>query len=472
MSPESIYRRAPRWAQTLLMNTHALRIERHRYGAPYRAAVRWLLETESWAPARLRDFQDERVRVVIRTAFERSPYYRDQMTAAGIRPADVRGVADLPRLPVLTKETIRARGAALLTSPQPLRGWLHGHTSGTTGSPLSLWYDRNTCVMNNAVDRRQKIWGGMQEGDWIGVLLGRVVAPLHQRRGPFWRVNRVHRQVWFSSFHLSEETLGSYVAELKRRRIRFLEGYPSTLFILAQYVLRHRIDLPMRGIFTSSETLHATQREALEAAFGCRPFDFYGLAERVIFATECEHHQGKHLAEEYGYTEVVDEHDRPVPDGQPGFLVGTSLHNLAMPMIRYRTGDLTVATGEPCRCGRTLRRIADVATKAEDIVVTPDGRMISPSILTHPFKPFPQILKSQLVQTRPDHLLVKIVPSEEFTVAHRDALLAGLGERLGRGVEVEVHLVADIPREPSGKFRWIISRVDHPCHFAWDGTPT
>ncbi|MDP9203232.1 MAG: hypothetical protein M3P26_15050 [Gemmatimonadota bacterium] len=266
---------------------------------------------------------------------------------------------------------------------------------------------------------------------------------------------------------MTEENLGSYVGEIARRELTFLEGYPSTLFILAQYLVRRGQTLPMRAVFTSSETLHDVQLETIVAAFGCRPFDFYGHAERTIFATECEKHDGKHLAEEYGFTEVVDEDGQPVPEGKLGYLVGTSLHNTAMPLIRYRTEDISSIRREPCECGRTLIRIQGVTTKAEDVVITPEGRMISPSILTHPFKPYPQIIKSQIVQDEIDHLRVKIVPSDAFTTDHQRTLRAALSSRLGESMRIDFELVKDIPNESSGKFRWIISRVEHPIHFSW-----
>jgi phenylacetate-CoA ligase len=260
----------------------------------------------------------------------------------------------------------------------------------------------------------------------------------------------------------------SYVAEIRRRRLRFLEGYPSTLFILAQHLIATGETLPMEAVFSSSETLHQVQLEAILAAFGCTPFDFYGHAERAIFATECELHEGKHLAEEYGFAEIVNEEGTSLPDGEFGYLTGTSLFNIAMPMIRYRTTDISAIMHEPCKCGRSLRRIENISTKAEDIVVTPDGRMISPSVLTHPFKPFPQIVASQLVQERADRLVVKIIPSDRFTPENQAELLRSLGARLGPAVQLDLQIVEDIPRERSGKFRWVISHVAHPSVFQWE----
>lgn len=467
-SAQALYTRAPAWAQTLFLNAYGWRINRHRYGSRYRRAVGQLLSQERWPAEQLRIYQDARLREVVATAYERSPYYRTLFQSLGLGPQDVRGVEDLPRLPLLSKERVRQSGDQLMTRPHPARDWLNGHTSGTTGSPLSVWYDRGTCIWNNAVDGRQKVWGGMPSDGWIGLFLGRVIVPLGQRRPPFWRTNWVQRQVWFSSFHMSDEALGSYVAEIRRQGLQFLEGYPSTLYILASYLKQRGRTLPMRAVFTSSETLLPLQRETIETAFACAVFDFYGLAERVIFAGECDQHSGKHVAEEFGFVEVVDEHGSPVPAGEPGYLVGTSLHNSAMPLIRYRTSDVSALIGEPCACGRTSRRIRDVTTKAEDIVVTPDGRLISPSVLTHPFKPLDQILKSQIVQDRRDHIVVKIVASDEFTPEHERQLVVSLQERLGREVEIEVRTVADIPREASGKYRWVISHVAHDGRLPWD----
>jgi phenylacetate-CoA ligase len=269
---------------------------------------------------------------------------------------------------------------------------------------------------------------------------------------------------------MNEENLSLYVGAIRARGLRFLEGYPSTLFILARHVLRCGERLPMQAVLTSSETLHSAQREALETAFQCKVFDFYGAAERVIFAGECEHGR-KHLFDEYGVTEFTDDSGLVLALGKAGFMVGTSLWNRGMPLIRYRTNDVSKLETTACVCGRGLGVLSNVTTKAEDIVVTPDGRFISPSVLTHPFKPFDQILKSQIVQDAPDHLEVRIVPSAAFTGAHRLTLEAGLRERVGDAMSIETRLVDAIPSEPSGKYRWVISHVPHGCAVDWDAAP-
>lgn len=469
---EELYRRSPVWAQNVLLNAYALRLHWRRYRSPFPELFERWDESQWWDPERLRKWQDRRLRAIVTHAYETVPFYRDRLDDEGFRHGDVEGVEDLQHLPVLTKAEVRAAGADLV-SREAERGALdHGHTSGTTGSPLGLWYDRQMSVVNAVADWRQKAWGGMERGDWCGVFLGRVVVPTDWTAPPFWRVNRVHRQVWYSSFHLSESNLPRYVEDIRRRGLRFLEGYPSTLYILASHLLRAGRRLPMEAVFTSSETLHRIQREAIEEAFECPIFDFYGLAERVIFAGECERHEGKHLFDEYGVTEVVDDEGNPVAEGERGWLVGTTLWNRAMPLLRYRTSDLSARIEGRCECGRGLGRIESVTTKAEDIVVTPDGRLVSPSVLTHPFKPFESIRKSQIVQEEPDSVLVKIVAGEEFTSDDQRRLVGSLAERLGGTVEIEVRRVDEIPPEPSGKFRWVISKVSHMADVSWDPRET
>jgi phenylacetate-CoA ligase len=462
---QRIYQAAPEWLQNGLMNAYALHLRRQRFGTDFRRTMAEWEQSQWWPADRMRTYQDERVREIVAHAARQVPFYQKRWADYGVSAAQVQGVADLRLLPTITKAEIRAAGERLLSArPSQLE---HGHTSGTTGSPLSLWYDRTMVVTNNAADWRQKRWGGLELGDWCALFLGRVVVPVHRQRPPFWRANHVQKQLWCSSFHLSHQNLPLYLAEIRRRGIRFLEGYPSTTHIVANYLLRRGETLPLEAAFTSSETLHQVQRDAIERAFQCRVFDFYGHAERVVFAGECDRHEGKHLFDEYGATEILDENDRPVPSGRSGMLTGTTLWNRGMPLIRYRTGDVSTIGTTACSCGRGLTRLADVATKAEDIVITPDGRYVSPSVLTHPFKPFDQLLKSQIVQRERNRILVKLVPSSAFTDAHREQLIAGLRERLGTAMQIETAIVEDIPAEPSGKFRWVICEIPHSYRVDW-----
>jgi phenylacetate-CoA ligase len=261
---------------------------------------------------------------------------------------------------------------------------------------------------------------------------------------------------------MSDDNLQYYVDKLEHFRPRVLEGYPSTLYILARYLNDKRLTLPLTAALTSSETLFPYQQEAIEKAFNCKIFDFYGHAERAIFASECSYHLGKHLNLEYGITEFLDEKGIPVSAGATGRMTGTSLHNLGMPMIRYATDDMSSIKEHACECGRTLPLMEAVSTKHEDIVITPDGRWISPSVLTHPFKPLKNILESQIIQEDPNRIVVKIVKRPSYNHQDSSLLIEGLKDRLGHTVDIKIDFVTHIPREISGKFRWVISKVPRP----------
>jgi phenylacetate-CoA ligase len=262
---------------------------------------------------------------------------------------------------------------------------------------------------------------------------------------------------------MTEINLPLYLEKLKTFKPKIIEGYPSTVYILAKYLESKNEIFPVSAILTSSETLYPIQRETIEKVFSCRIFDFYGLAERTVFATECNHHQGHHLNMDYGITEILDGKSEPVPHGKRGWIVGTSLHNMGMPFLRYKTSDISSIKNESCSCGCNYPLMEAVTTKAEDIIVTKDGRFISPSVLTHPFKPMHHIKESQIVQEDEENITIKIVKHEGYSEKDTEQLLASFSSRVGEGMKINLEFVEEIKREANGKFRWVISKV--PVNF-------
>jgi len=455
------YRMTPVWAQNMLLTAYGGLLARERHGGRYRE-YRDLLASTEWLPAaELEAYQDDRLRLVVRHAYETVPFYRRRFEESRLKPDDIKGRADLPKIPLLTREDVRTGFEELRSRAFSQRSLRTGHTSGTTGTPLTVGYDHDTVSFTYAVFDRHYRWAGCRSDgtDRVAVVRGNVIVPLEQRKPPFWRRNRWHNQLLLSSFHLSRSNLPLYFEELRRFRPVALDGYPSTLYVLAKYLQGAGQTFPVTTVVSSSETLFDFQRDLIEQRFACRVFDYYALAERVAFAQECDRHEGHHLAMEYAVNEIVGEDGDPVPKGSPGRLVGTSLHNMAMPLIRYATTDMTAIRKPGCSCGRGLELMDDVTTKAEDLLTLKDGRLISPSVLTHPFKPLDCIEGSQIVQDEPDRVTVRIVPRPEYTEAHTRQLVLELGQRLGADVRVDVEMVDRLETSPSGKFKWVVSRV-------------
>lgn len=458
----AIYRLAPVWAQNLLLSGYSALLTRERYGGRYAELREWLATTERYSRGDLMALQDEHLRGIVAHAYDTVPYYRRRFDEIKLVPADIRSQADLPKIPLLTRDDVRAHFDELCSTSVSRRSLKTGHTSGTTGTPLTVGYDAQTIWMTYAVFDRHYDWAECRMGrggNRIAVARGNVIVPLTQRQPPFWRFSAPQNQLLLSSFHLSKDNLPLYFEALRTYQPEVLDGYPSTLYILAKYLLSRGETFPLRAAVTSSETLYDFQREAIEQAFACRVFDYFALAERTVFSGECAKHEGHHVAMEYGLAEVVTPDGHPVADGVTGILVGTSLHNRAMPLIRYVTNDMSALKPQACSCGRELQLMDDVTTKAEDILTLADGRLISPSVLTHPFKPLTCIQGSQIVQTAPDAITVRIVPGDGYTLAHSAHLIAELGARLGRDVTVSVVMVDALDQKKNGKFKWVISHV-------------
>lgn len=458
----AVYAATPVWGQNLLLTAFSTWLERERYSGRYDEFQELLARTEWYSQADLEAYQDERLRVVVAHAYEHVPFYRERFDALKLTPADIRTRADLPKLPLLTRDDIRERFDDLRSRAFPAGSLRTGHTSGTTGTPLTIGYDRDTVWMTYAVFDRHYRWAGCRlgrDGDRIAVARGNVIVPLDQRTPPFWRRNHRHHQLLLSSFHLSKQNLPAYFDALAAFQPAVMDGYPSTLFLLAKYLQTTGQYFPVKAAITSSETLYDFQREVIEERFKCRVFDYYALAERAVFSHECDRHEGHHLAMEYGIAEVTDDAGAPLPRGTVGRLVGTSLHNLAMPLLRYVTNDHTGLRKGSCSCGRHLELMEDVTTKAEDVLTLGDGRLISPSVLTHPFKPLDCIEGSQIVQTEPTAVTVRLIPRATYTEAHSTQLVRELRARLGDDVRIDVQFVDQLETSKNGKFKWVISKV-------------
>lgn len=460
---KQIYENSPAFLQNAALTAYSALLHRERYGAGFRKFREFLEQSQGYSAAELIAYQDEQLRKIVKHAFESVPYYRRLFDSLHLKPSDIQSQQDLVKLPVLTRKDIQSNFEDLRSRTFSKSQLRLGHTSGTTGSPLEVYYDENVIHITYALMDRQYRWANAtlwRFGDRIAVLRGNVIVPVSRKRPPFWRHNHYHNQLLLSSFHLAPENMSLYVRELKKFAPVVIDGYPSTVYLLARHLLSEGQTLPVKAVITGSETLYDFQRVAIEKAFGCRVFDYFAAAERVVFATECDRHSGHHVSAEYGITEILDTDHRPLAAGQQGLLVGTSLHNYGMPLIRYVTNDVSALKPESCSCGRSLPLMEDVTTKAEDILALKDGRMISPSVLTHPFKPMHSVLQSQIVQEDYDRITIKLVPNENYRPADADHLIREFKARLGEDMHIQVEIVPELARTKSGKFKWVISKVE------------
>ncbi len=458
----TLYNVCPAFIQNTIVSGYSIFLDRERYGGKYKHCRDLLTKTQWYSEGDLIAYQENKLQKIVKHAYETVPYYKKIFQQRKLVPKDIKTHIDLHKIPVLTKKDIKANFNELISRSFRPAHLKKGHTSGTTGSPLEICYDPAVIYITYAALDRQYQWANVslrRFGDKIAVVRGNVIVPLTRKKPPFWRYNYWHNQLLLSSFHLSPGNLPFYFKELERFNPKVIDGYPSTLYILAKYLKNIGKKFPLQAVVSSSETLFDFQREVIEDSFQCKMFDYYALAERVVFATECEIHDGHHLCSEYGITEILDENNNSVSTGKLGKMVGTSLHNFGMPLIRYVTDDMTAIKTQKCTCGRALPLMEAVATKAEDTITLRDGRLISSSTLTHPFKPMDSVDGSQIIQEDYDHILIKLMINEKYEEKDAKHLIKEFQARLGSDVRIDIEFISDLPKTTSGKFRWVISKV-------------
>jgi phenylacetate-CoA ligase len=425
---KNFYDALPVWAQTIAVNAASARNWRTRYGPPFAVILERLTRNERKSRDELLADQQAATRRLLRHALDRVPYYR----ALKCSPDNLRD------WPILTKAIIAAQPDQFLSDEFSTRDLLETHTSGTTGSPLTVRFTPDCHKTEMAFRWRHQAWGGAPFLSRSAFVAGHPVVPPHQQRPPFWRWDRVEKRLLCSSYHLAPQNLPSYLEAFRRYAPDFIRGYPSSLYLLA-----HVGGYQPKAVFTSSETLLDFQRAAIERGFGAKVFNWYGNTEMTCNIVECAA-GNLHYRTDYGVLELLDD----------GTMICTGLNNPAMPLIRYRVGDRAFAKAGDCPCGCAFPLIERVEGRIEDYIRTADGRFVGR--LDHLFKDARGVREAQIVQTRLDEIVIRVVKEDGFD---EKPVLAEARQRLGDGVAVRFEYVNLIERTPAGKFRFIVSQL-------------
>lgn len=406
---------------------------------------------EQTDPDELREWSRRKLLRTLRQASKTIPYYKK--VRVNCTENDVEEFLK-EKIPILSKEDLlrmRTELYPFLGKPRP---WtIIGETGGTTAAAIHLFRSYGSVLWQNAFLKRQWTWAGVRDGMPRAVLRGGIIVPVEQSKPPFWYFNRYHNQLMMSSLHVRLETVDHYVDALERQAPVMMEAYASVIYELARYMaLRNRfVSIPY--IFTGSEQLYDHQRELIQERFRARVMDHYGMGERVTFATECEY-GNMHLNTDHSYTEIVDESGYPTNDY--GYIVGTTYHNLLMPLLRHKMTDMTKWKPGTCRCGRIYPMIERVKGRVEDIVYGTAGNDIGP-MLFRVFYGIESIERAQIAQVDKNRLEIRIVPLPGFSSDDKKQLVSNLHKYVDPGMSATVSIVPELSRTPSGKFRSIVN---------------
>jgi phenylacetate-CoA ligase len=422
------------------------------------ARMRELEASQWWTRDRIEANQLKCARAFLEDVGRNVPYFRRIFGERGFQPVQLRALADLARLPFLTKALIRANLDALKSDAAVhLKRY---NTGGSTGEPLVFYMGPDRISHDVAAKWRATRWWNVDIGDPEIVVWGSPIELGTQDRVRHLR-DRILRSRLLPAFEMSEANLDEFIAEIRRRRPRMLFGYPSALVHIADHAAKRRQRLDDLGIevaFVTSERLYDHQRERIAASFGCRVANGYGGRDAGFVAHECPE-GGMHISAEDVLVEIVDANGGVLPAGHSGEIVVTHLATGDFPFIRYRTGDIATLDDRACPCRRGLPMLREIQGRSTDFVVAEDGTVMHGLALIYILRDLPQIASFKIIQESRRRVRVQVVSEAPLADDIAATIRRGFNARLGAGVEVAIDRVEAIPPERSGKFRYVVSQV-------------
>jgi phenylacetate-coenzyme A ligase PaaK-like adenylate-forming protein len=398
------------------------------------------------------------------------PYYTEIMKGGG-GSFEHDPESYLLHLPILTKELLRTRFDQLKSTDLASRRWFVNFSGGSTGGePTRMIQDQEFGDRSNALQQFYSSWTGTQIGDPIVYVWGSERDIEYNARGgdrgeQMKRLiaNGLMHQSFFNAFHVTPEKLRKFLTFLNARPPKLIIAYVDIMYEMSRFALREKISMrPQEAIITSAGTLTPIMRETIENVFKCKVFDRYGTREVGDIAGECKAHQGLHIFPWGSYVEIVDDAGERVPAGTEGNILVTCVSNYAMPLVRYQIGDRGILSTETtCSCGRRGQILEKILGRNDEIFVTKDGTQIEGFYFGIIMSLTSWALKYQIIQKSYTRILYKVILAEQGCKPEElNDIISKTRMVMGADCQVDFEFVEDIPKSPSGKYRYILSEVN------------
>lgn len=420
-----------------------------------------MIKRAYWNQDRLAEYQNKRLRKIIKYAYDYVPYYHKKFRKLGIKPLDIKTKKDLNRLPIISKDEIRENLKEMISKEFNVNDLKMLSTSGSTGEPLLLYITGAENEFRKAKHLRANISCGQKLRDrWVV-----ITAPHH-----FGEATKLQRMLGFyaptpvSVFN----DVSTQISTLERMKPDILDGYSSSLLILAKELRKREIGtIRPRFIIGGAELIDDYSRHFAEKVFGAPFYDQYSSVELERMAWQCPVHQEYHMDADAIIIQFVDKNGDEVSTGERGEIICTSLFNCAMPFIRYAIGDVGIPSDGLCTCGRTLPLMKVVEGRRDSLLLLPDGRILTPRTFTiamNMFKFYTCIDQFRVIQKKPDLLEFYIKmkdnsPEESIMEVELIAHLDKMFKLDMNDVKMEMKFVEDMPLDKSGKLMAVVSEL-------------
>lgn len=337
----------------------------------------WLEKSQWWSRQEFEEYQLNRLKALVRHAYENVPYYRRVFDHRKLKPDDINALTDIQKLPILTKDDVRNHRDDLVARNVDKASLSYRTTSGSTGTPLGVYQDKNFSYIHElGLVFRQRHWAGWDFGDRYMVLRGNApTEPGMAGKNSLYSYGVRDNALFLSSYEMSEDNMFLYQKKIEKFKPRFVDGDSSSMEILARFMIRNKIKNPsIEAIFLGSQTILPQQRSIIETTFNCPVFARYGMTEKAADAVECEKHQGYHVDMEYGIFELLNQNNEPITQpGLPGRVTGTGFDTFCMPLIRYVIDDIAELAPSNCECQRQSMLISDFKGRLGELIFSKSG---------------------------------------------------------------------------------------------------
>lgn len=453
----SVYERMPHGLKRAIGWTYRQLPTAFRLGARYAEFRQLTHEVESWSLEQIQEYQLKQLRQTLIQAGNYCPFYQQRFARVGFRPELLKSTEDLSECPLLTKQDLLEHREQMISSAVPKKQRLYITTGGSTGVPVGFYLQKGVSrPKEQAFLEAQWKRGGYFDGARLAVIRGHVTSD--KAGGHIASYDATRDWLMLSSYHLTEERLPEYLAAIERFQPDLLHAYPSAALQLAEFLERagQSWRVPLRGLLAGSERLTLPQKHLLERVFKCRVYRWYGHSERVVLAGEGRKSELFYFWPTYGFVEF----GTPNEDGLCE-VIGTSFHNLAMPLIRYRTGDY-VRLADPRTDGELefpWPAVSAVDGREQEFLVSASGRRISLTAFNMHDAIFDDLYAVQFYQEERGQTEFRFVPGPNFSRTRLPQIEAGIRRKLGDDFGVTLREVAETEKTARGKHRWIVSKL-------------
>ncbi len=408
----------------------------------------FLTKSQYWDVEKIKEYQFRKLKKILIEAYEGVPYYKKHFDEICFNPKiNFRSLKDLELIPILSKSTVKSN-IKDFENKKYLKNSILFRTSGSTGHPLEVMVYFKQWILEQGVILRHWKWGGYSFRDPLAMV--RSFVPPNETK--LWHTNVISNFTYFSPFHLNDENMARYLDVMIEKKIVVLRGYPSSIASLANFVFRTGHNIPkIKLILTASEVLTDHERLVIEKAFKAKVSNHYGLAEQIVMMGDCDKHEGMHNYDEYGYLELLD---TDIPNIKR--IIGTNLHNLTTPLIRYDTGDLAILADNSCSCGRTLPIVKNIIGRKDAVIKTADGFEIPTINFYTMLEHFQEIERWQMVQRTLTEIEF-IFTSKDISNQRIDNLKQEINKRLYGKMIIIISLNGSFVQKNEGKINPFIS---------------